>query len=117
MPPMTKADVTPRLAFVQPVQVMAGRHAGLAARTPVEVNLERELLPRTRWPCGHQGGVVPPLQRLVGVLVELREPFDRTQVALLIQERTDQTGIGLEGPERSRPVPAESSNQPIHQKS
>ena len=95
-----QADVAPGLAFVQPVEVVAGRHAGLAARTPVEVDLERELLPGTRRLGRHQGRVVPALERLVGVLVELREPLDGTQVALLAQEGADQTGIGLERPER-----------------
>ena len=83
MPPITQADVAPRLAFVQPVQGVAGRHAGLAARTSVEVNLERKLLPRARRLGRHQGRVVPALERLVGVRVELREPLDGTQVALL----------------------------------
>ncbi len=40
-----EADVAPGLALVQPVEIVAGRHAGLAAGTPVEIDLERELLP------------------------------------------------------------------------
>ena len=39
-----QADVAPGLAVVQPVQRVAGRHARLAARAAVEVDLEGELL-------------------------------------------------------------------------
>ena len=79
---------------------MAGRHARLAARAAVEVHLEGELLAGAGRARRQQGRVVPALKRLVRVLVELREPLDGAQVALLGQERADQAAAPPRVPRR-----------------
>ena len=46
-PPDEQADVAPGFALVEPVERMAGRHARLAARAAVEIDLEGVLLARS----------------------------------------------------------------------
>ena len=95
-----QADVTPRLALVQPVEVMAGRHARLAARAAVEVNLEGELLPGPqaagrasgRNSTGLEAARERPSWNCANRSTALKSPCS-------LQQRANETGIGLEGPE------------------
>ncbi len=43
-----QANLAPRLAIVEPVERMAGRHTRLAARTAIQIHVEGELLSRAR---------------------------------------------------------------------
>src|SRR5262249_7093852 len=57
-----QAHVAPALLVIQAVQRMTGRHARLAARTSIEVYLERELLARPRRPGRHQRAIEAALE-------------------------------------------------------
>ena len=108
-----EVHVARRLAFVQAVQVVAGRDACLASGTTVEVDLKRKLLTRTwRHPARARNNtdLATARQNPRGT----RESFDRADRLVL---------PGNYGPNRHPAgttrtpfrAPVQSFNQPIHQ--
>ena len=69
---------------------MSSPTSRLASRTAVEIDFECELLTGTWRCCRQESPVIPALKWLFHLLMELREPLDRGQVALFGQERADQ---------------------------
>jgi hypothetical protein len=90
---MEQADASPGFVFIQPIQIMAGSHTSLAARTQVEVYGKGILLTRRRCPSGKELTVCAGVSATVGFVL-LRETLDGRQGLLLGQQLINQ-GLNL----------------------
>ena len=87
---MQYAHATPQFVLFQAVETMAGRHAGLATRTGIEIDFKGVLLVDARCSRGDQVAVVTRLQRRIVRRMPLRETVNRRKRPLFGEHRLDQ---------------------------
>ena len=89
-----KSNIAPGLLLIEPVQSVAGGHTGFASRTPIEVHVERVLLPGLRSRRRDERRIVLRLIRQRTALVYRRELLNRGHLLLLIQQPVEE-GLGV----------------------
>ncbi len=82
-------DTAPRLAFIQTIERMARRDAGLAAGTSIQVDFERVLLARLRLSEGNETAVGLVDRKVAPQIVPVGESFDGCPFAFLSEQCVD----------------------------
>jgi hypothetical protein len=76
---------TPGFTRFEPIEAMAGRHAGFTARTAVQIYFKAVLLPGSGLRQGNQAPVVLCLVGQFVLVMQLREALHRCQFLLLCE--------------------------------
>jgi hypothetical protein len=84
-----QSDSPERLAGIETIEAVAGSHAGFATSTPIEINLESELLSRARRAGGKELAVATCLRIGLSRVVAARESFYSREILLLAQHTVE----------------------------